>query len=190
MANELSAKNVTILQLQSENNRLTELHEQISEKMYNSNKPSPVVNALSDQRALRADRKARRAVSEDRQSSRKSSSDRATSRQKIRHNAPSSGGQVVIERRSREKRVEKNIASDSSDEGALRAKKKSGEPTSVPTRRRITRSMREHSPLNQSPRKLGGRMDRGGSTSSGCSTASSSDEERVLISQSDRVTTM
>ena len=115
MANELSAKNVTILQLQSENNRLTELHEQISEKMYNSNKPSPVVNALSDQRALRADRKARRAVSEDRQSSRKSSSDRATLRQKIRHNAPSSGGQVVIERRSREKRAEKNIASDSSD---------------------------------------------------------------------------
>jgi len=151
MANEMTEKDRKISDLQAENARLSD-----SDKTtYANAKPSPISQSA---------RRARRATSEDRHAGRKNtSSDRERSRK---------SGQVVIERRSREKRMEKNINSDSSEEDLLKKKSKSeSRSAQVPPaqRKRPTRSMREPSPISKNV----ARSDRG-------STSSSSDEECVF----------
>lgn len=146
MANEMTEKDRKISDLQTENARLSD-----SDKTtYANAKPSPITQSV---------RKSRRATSEDRHGGRKTSSDRERSRK---------SGQVVIERRSREKRMEKNINSDSSEEDLLKKKSKSeNRAAQIPPaqRKRPTRSMREPSPISKNV----ARSDRG-------STSSSSDE--------------
>lgn len=173
MASEMTQKDETITQLQAENQRLNELDHPA--KVYIQNKPQPITHgSFNDQLVKSSERKSRRAVSEDRKSdsdrARKSDSDRARKNESARKTkTSSSSGQVVIERRSREKRIEKNIASDSSEEDALKKKKLN----SSDRIRRSTRSMRDPSPISMG-RKSTGRSDRG-------STSSSSDEACFFI---------
>jgi len=176
MATEIAEKEETIKKLERQNRRLSDLNGEISSRVFSANKPSPSEN-FEDR--PRADRRARRAVSEDRHTGRQSHSSSSRERSSRKPKAAQSG-QVVIERRSREKRVEKNLHSDSSEEDATKMKKSPLE------RRRVTRSMRGESPTTVKAAhasRLHTKINRGGSSSSGCSSDEPSDYPLASVSR-------
>lgn len=181
---EMNQKTQNIIKLQNENIKLIEQASKNSEKVYQFNKPTPIPPSPLPKNESR---KYRRSVSVDRNcmTDRRPSTDRSTERsieRSPRKTKPENytSGQVVIDRKSREKRVEKNSTSDSSEEEkSLEETKKSKEG-----RRRVTRSMRDVSPMvtNRTRPEMRSEVDQSRSRQSkrsgsvGNSSTSSSDE--------------